>query len=121
MTTQHNLAALLGPFLASVLQGTYYGPCISNAAGRWTRIGPTWRTQHGWVTVGPVVPDWGTRNGLGELAVSSEPNPRYHEVAAALVDSVFQVLACIEGSKALDAPRVRELTAEADQLMAGAP
>jgi len=122
MTAQHNLATLLGPFLASVRTGVYYGPCISNAPGRWTRIGPTWRTAHGWVTVGPVVADWGTRAGLGELAVSAEPNPRYHDVAAALVDSVYQLVPCIQGSKSLDAPRVKELAEEAEALMSeGAP
>jgi hypothetical protein len=61
--------------------GEYMGVCIVQSPGAWTRIGPTWLTPVGWINVGPGVSRWGTKLGLGELAVSITPTPSLHAVS----------------------------------------
>lgn len=76
ITDQRVLALLAG--------AEYVGCCIVQSPGAWTRLGPTWvHPTHGWITVGVGVRDWGTKEGLGELATSPNPSPEWHAPATA--------------------------------------
>lgn len=77
------LAAILRSPMAS-----YLGPCVVNAKGGWTRIGPTWRVEgHGWVCWGAGVRVWNTTEGLAQLASDpNTPSPTWHAVGWATAE-----------------------------------
>jgi hypothetical protein len=96
---------------------TYYGVCVLAAPGSWCRVGPTWRLPDGvWAVVGPGVRNWGTTQGLAELASSSAPRPGWHAAAASLCPEPQLVFAAVAGSAAMTGPEVAELGTEADSM-----
>jgi hypothetical protein len=94
---------------------TYYGVCLVNGPGGWTRAGPTWQLRTGnWVCVGPGVAKWGTTKGLAELASEAPLATEWHAVAATIAPDPHLVIPCIPGSGVLSHPDVARLAEEAD-------
>lgn len=94
----------------------FMGPCVVQASGAWTRIGPTWLVPGiGWLVVGPGVANWGTKKGLAELATEVGPSPSWHAVGLIVAPQpnlVFAVTANVLESAAM--VEVASLTAEAE-------
>lgn len=97
-------------------KSVYLGPCVVQAPGGWTRVGPTWQTPVGWVIVGPGIANWGTTQGLAELASASTAKPKLHALGVAVTPDpnivyamVPDAIPVIEGLDALIAG-VREVT-----------
>ncbi len=92
----------------------YAGPCVVQAPGGWTRVGPTWITPVGWVVAGPGAASWGTTQGLAQLASEGTATPTWHAVGIAIAPApnvVYAVLPDALASKAMET--VRGLTEEA--------
>lgn len=100
-------AAMLAtaPQVAALLpRSRYMGVCVVQAAGGWTRIGPTWIMPDGlWAVFGPGVARWGTTGGLAQLASEATPTPTLHAVGLAVAQSPNIVYALTDGARASDA------------------
>lgn len=115
------LASLLeqAPRIARLLEtpGTiYFGVCIVQAPGAWSRVGPTWRVPGvGVVVIGPGIARWGTTAGLAQLAGAgvATAKPEWHAVGLAICEPnlMFAVTA-----SALAAPQMAEVTALAAEV-----
>lgn len=92
----------------------YLGPCVVQAPGSWTRVGPTWIVPGiGWVCIGPGAKTWGTKAGLAELATFDTATPEWHAVGVAVVPDpnlVFAVTKEALGSGHMS--EVKELASE---------
>lgn len=103
--TKTNWLALLetapAPLLSDLRAAKYYGVAVFQAAGGWTRIGPTWRLPGGeWAVFGPGVARWGTSLGLAELACSKSPTPTLHAVGLGVSPSVNIIYALLDEARA---------------------
>ena len=75
----------------------YMGPCVVQAPGAWTRIGPTWLIPGvGWLIIGPGVANWGTQKGLAELATDLGPKPTWHAIGLVIAPAPNLVFAVVE-------------------------
>lgn len=93
----------------------YIGPCILDAPGAWTRCGPTWLTKGGiWLVYGPGVCEWGTTEGLAQLARDPQCTPQLHAVGVAMIPNPNLVFACTDS--VLDLLKIRELVKEAEEF-----
>jgi len=110
------LATLLGPYMGEdVAEGRYYGACVVNAPGGWTRVGPTWKVRGGWIVVGPGVRAWNTTKGLAELAVEKTAKPDWHAVGATFIENPYLVIPATPEASA-NSPEVRDLTTAAEAM-----
>jgi len=123
--TTRTLAELLGqaPRYAALIaaEGTrYMGPCVVQAAGAWTRVGPTWLVPGvGWLVIGPGAANWGTKKGLAELATEPGPAPTWHAAGLAIApvpNLGFAMTADVLASTVM--AEVAALTAEAEAVFA---
>jgi hypothetical protein len=118
MLTFGQIVAGLPRLTPLMRRSMYVGAAIVQSRGQWTRVGPTWITEYGWLTIGPGAANWGTTQGLAELAMSAVPKTTWHAIGVSGPTSpniAFHVLPL-----ALAAPNmqiVRALTEEADQWM----
>lgn len=75
----------------------YFGVCILQAPGAWSRLGPTWRTSDNvWICAGPGLGRWNTRRGLAEISQDVTANPEIHATGVAMCPKpnlVFEVSA----------------------------
>ena len=97
----------------------YIGVTVLNAPGGWTRVGPTWRTRHGYLVYGPGAARWGTTLGLAELASAPTAKPTWHATGWALCPApniLYLVAEVALGSKAMGP--VREALAAVSHLTA---
>ena len=109
---------LLGVRLLTAIkstQSTYWGVCVMQAPGGWTRVGPTWHIRdHGWVTVGPGAGQWGTKSGLAELASAATATPKMHASGAVLSPQPNLVIPCTP--EAVAHLKLSELESEAEAI-----
>jgi len=98
----------------------YMGPCVVQAPGAWTRVGPTWLVPNvGWITVGPGARQWGTTQGLAELASEDTAKPTWHSLGISIVPDPHLVFAMQEGGlKSSYMSDVRQLSEEVDVVSA---
>lgn len=127
MATKTKTKTTLGDLLAqapryqALIEGRgtqYMGPCVVQAPGAWTRVGPTWLVPGvGWLAVGPGVANWGTKKGLAELATEIGPNPTWHAVGLVIVPApnlVFAITTAVLASPVMS--EVAVLASEAEAL-----
>lgn len=113
--TERTLTDLIPARLMKMLRqkGTvYFGPCVVNAPGAWTRCGPTWKLTSGvFLVVGPGVRNWNTSKGLAQLAVDPSVAPTLHEEGATLVPDPAIMIAVTDAAlRGPNATRVCALT-----------
>jgi hypothetical protein len=96
----------------------YYGACVVQTPGAWTRVGPTWLVPGlGWVTVGLGVRQWGTTAGLAELASQPTAKPTWHARGVSVVPAPNLVFAVTSQALASEyMVDVASMTRDADTL-----
>lgn len=107
------------PRIERLLQGPdviYLGPCVVQAPGAWTRIGPTWLVPGvGTLVIGPGLARWGTSQGLAQLAVDAAAcKPEWHAVAIAVTATPNIIFALTSAS--ITAPCLASVAALAAEV-----
>ena len=85
----------------------YLGPCVVQSPGAWTRVGPTWIIPGvGWLSIGPGAREWGTKEGLAELASRATANPSWHAEGVSITKDPTVAFACTEQALSSDPMKI---------------
>jgi hypothetical protein len=112
--TKADKSAAITPQIRALLDrddAIYMGVCLVQARGAWTRCGATWYVPalRIWITYGPGVSSWGTKQGLAQLATDAAAcEPKWHAGGWTVAESpnlVFAVLPESLRSAIMDIPR----------------